>query len=283
MRKIAVVHDQPVTRAALQRLVAACSEFAVVASVDRVDELVTYDAVVVGLPLRSDQPALEVIAGLARTGSPLVISSWEQPPGVLAAVGAGARGCVTTQSDHSTVEAAIRAVAQGGFYLCPRLVDRFQEELGRPPYSDHHGLSPREAEALQFIAQGLTYGRIATRMGVSPATVDTYAKRIRAKLNVTNKAEITRIAIELGHRVMGAGSDRPHGLGPREIETLQLIGRGLTYAQIASRMGVTHATVDTYARRIRTKLNVNNAAEITRIAVELGHSCGTNESMSAFA
>ncbi len=38
-------------------------------------------------------------------------------------------------------------------------------------------------------------------MGLSQATVDTYAKRIRNKLNVTDKAEITRIAVELGHLV----------------------------------------------------------------------------------
>jgi hypothetical protein len=36
-------------------------------------------------------------------------------------------------------------------------------------------------------------------MGLSPATVNTYAKRIRGKLKVNNKAELTRIAIDLGH------------------------------------------------------------------------------------
>jgi DNA-binding CsgD family transcriptional regulator len=36
-------------------------------------------------------------------------------------------------------------------------------------------------------------------MGLSQATINTYAKRIRAKLNATNKAELTRLAIQLGH------------------------------------------------------------------------------------
>ena len=142
-----------------------------------------------------------MIAGLARVGSPLVISSWDHPPGLLAAIRAGARGCVTWQSDHSIVDSALRTVAHGGFYLCPRLVDRFYEELSRPPQSDPNGLAPREIETLQLIAQGFTYAQIATMMGLSQATVDTYAKRIRNKLNVTDKAEITRIAVELGHLV----------------------------------------------------------------------------------
>jgi len=135
VRSVAIVHDQPVTRAALERLVAGHSDCAVVASVDCVEELddlaVTYDAVLVDAPLRSHRPALKVIAGLARVGSPLVISSWDHPPGLLAAIRAGVRGCVTWQSDHSIVDSALRTVAHGGFYLCPRLVDRFYEELSR--------------------------------------------------------------------------------------------------------------------------------------------------------
>ena len=35
-------------------------------------------------------------------------------------------------------------------------------------------------------------------MGLTTSTVNTYAKRIRGKLNVTNRSELTRIAIELG-------------------------------------------------------------------------------------
>jgi len=205
VRSVAIVHDQPVTRAALERLVAGHSACAVVTSIICVVELddlaVTYDAVLVDAPLRSHRPALKVIAGLARVGSPLVISSWDHPPGLLAAIRAGVRGCVTWQSDHSIVDSALRTVAHGGFYLCPRLVDRFYEELSRPPQSDPNGLAPREIETLQLIAQGFTYAQIATMMGLSQATVDTYAKRIRNKLNVTNKAEITRIAVELGHLV----------------------------------------------------------------------------------
>jgi len=44
-------------------------------------------------------------------------------------------------------------------------------------------------------------------MGLSPATVNTYAKRIRGKLKVSNKAELTRIAIDLGH--LGDSRDQP--------------------------------------------------------------------------
>jgi DNA-binding NarL/FixJ family response regulator len=57
-------------------------------------------------------------------------------------------------------------------------------------------LSPREEQALDLIARGYTHAQAATRMGVTKATVDTYVERIRAKLQVGNKAELTRAALQ---------------------------------------------------------------------------------------
>lgn len=59
-------------------------------------------------------------------------------------------------------------------------------------------LAPRESEALGWLAVGLTHRQIAGHMGLTEATVSTYVKRIRSKLNVGNKADLTRAAIELG-------------------------------------------------------------------------------------
>ena len=56
-------------------------------------------------------------------------------------------------------------------------------------------LSTRERQVLQYIACGYTHGQAARRLGISPHTVDTYVKRIRAKLAVGNKAELTRAAV----------------------------------------------------------------------------------------
>ncbi|WP_229403220.1 helix-turn-helix transcriptional regulator [Micromonospora okii] len=59
-------------------------------------------------------------------------------------------------------------------------------------------LAPREAATLGLIAQGLTHAQAARRLGISEATVNTYLTRIRSKLDVGNKAELTREAITLG-------------------------------------------------------------------------------------
>ncbi|AOR36445.1 helix-turn-helix transcriptional regulator [Streptomyces fodineus] len=59
-------------------------------------------------------------------------------------------------------------------------------------------LAPREQETLRHIAAGRTYLQTARHMGLSTHTVDAYLRRIRAKLNITNTAELTRMAIALG-------------------------------------------------------------------------------------
>jgi DNA-binding CsgD family transcriptional regulator len=63
---------------------------------------------------------------------------------------------------------------------------------------DASALSGREATVLRFVARGLTHEQIGRRMGISRHTVDTYVKRVRAKLGVGNKAELTRAALALG-------------------------------------------------------------------------------------
>ncbi len=197
------MNDQPITRSGLEQLAAAIPGLTVAASVASVADLdqldAAYDVVVMDVPAHEDGLSLQTITAMAQSSRPLVVSGWDRPPGLLAVVRAGACGCVTRQSSHRTFACALTVVAAGGFYLCEQLVPRFHLELSRPPQADPHGLAPRELETLQWIARGLTHGQIATRMGLSQATVNTYAKRIRGKLKVSNKAELTRIAIDLGH------------------------------------------------------------------------------------
>ncbi|HEY1296888.1 MAG TPA: LuxR C-terminal-related transcriptional regulator [Chloroflexota bacterium] len=65
----------------------------------------------------------------------------------------------------------------------------------------------------------------------------------------------------------GVGSGNPLSkLTDRELEVVNLIGRGLTTAMIARQLGVSIKTIETYRSNIRTKLNLRNAADLTRFA-----------------
>jgi DNA-binding NarL/FixJ family response regulator len=202
---VAIVCEQPMARAGLEQVVRGCPDVTLSVSAATFEEFEQAQptggeqVIILDLPPIPRRPALETIAKLAVIGRPLVSSTWDQPVTALAAIRAGARGLITRYSDERSIARTLQTVAQGGIAVAPDLTDRFLTEVSSPADADDAGLAPREIETLRWIALGFTHTQIATRMGLSPATVNTYAKRIRAKLNVSNKAELTRIAIELGH------------------------------------------------------------------------------------
>jgi len=56
-------------------------------------------------------------------------------------------------------------------------------------------------------------------------------------------------------------------LADRELEVLELIGRGKTTRQIADKLKLGAATVDTYRARIKEKMNFRNATELQHFAI----------------
>ncbi|NUR72856.1 MAG: response regulator transcription factor [Hamadaea sp.] len=104
-------------------------------------------------------------------------------------VRAGAYGVVSKRTSAEGLVAAIRAAASGRSPAQPSGSRRL--DPGKPAQP----LSEREEQVLRFISCGLTHGQIATRLGISPHTVETYVSRIRVKLRAGNKAELTRAAL----------------------------------------------------------------------------------------
>jgi DNA-binding NarL/FixJ family response regulator len=199
---VAIVDEQPVSRTGLETVVSETPELRLVTSVSSVTELVpgdaAFDVVALNLSTRSGGLTLPAIGALSRRGRVVVIVDWRRHP-VLAVLGrAGAHGYLTRYSEPQTIVRALSTVADGGLFVCPDLVDQFRAEvLGRGP-EESACLAPREAETLRWIALGLTHAQVARRMGLTETTVNTYAKRIRAKLGAGNKAELTRLAIQSG-------------------------------------------------------------------------------------
>ena len=108
---------------------------------------------------------------------------------------AGASGVVSKCDPGEVIVRAVRAVSAGKLVCACDPTP--PEPAERPECAGAH-LSARETQVLGQISRGLTHTQIATRLGISPHTVDTYVKRIRGKLGAGNKAELTRVAL-IGH------------------------------------------------------------------------------------
>jgi DNA-binding NarL/FixJ family response regulator len=155
------------------------------------------DAVLIDVDALSPTDAPSQIATAAKTTAVLLLAGGTGTGG--AYLEAGASGVISKRESGARLVEAIHAVTAGycvgpGGTDAQPVVERLQ--------SAGPQLSEREEQVLRQISCGLTHGQIATRLRISPHTVDTYVKRIRAKLGVGNKAELTRAAL-LGGVVRG--------------------------------------------------------------------------------
>lgn len=163
------------------------------------------DIILVDVDALSPPDSLGHITDAAKSTAVLVLDNEAASNGA-AYLRAGASGVVSKREPGDRIVDAVRAVTSGCLY-CPG-EPQTPASAEHPDLPGYH-LSEREKQVLRQISRGLTHGQIATRLGISPHTVDTYVKRIRAKLGVGNKAELTRAAL-LG-RIAKAGPGNAYG------------------------------------------------------------------------
>ena len=93
---------------------------------------------------------------------------------------------------------AVEQVAQGKIFIDPDIAQliALQKVTGSESIIDT--LSQREFEVFSLLAEGKTVNDIANILNLSPKTVGTHHTSIKQKLNVSNSAELARLAIRSG-------------------------------------------------------------------------------------
>ncbi|HXW95988.1 MAG TPA: response regulator transcription factor [Gemmatimonadales bacterium] len=133
----------------------------------------------------------------------LILSVHDHPEYVLGAVRAGAQGYLRKDTSPAELREALRAVARGESYFSPPVARHLSAAVrGDAPADDAAArlarLTPREREVLGGIAAGETSRAIATRLGLSPRTVESYRESLARKLDIKTVAGLTRFAVEAG-------------------------------------------------------------------------------------
>jgi two-component system response regulator NreC len=120
---------------------------------------------------------------------------------------AGASGYVPKRAAPDDLVSAIRAVSQGNVFLYPTLakalVKDFLQRAESGAATPAEELTPREREVLTCIAEGLTNREIAETLVISAKTVDRHRENIMRKLNLHNRVELVKYAIEKGLITVG--------------------------------------------------------------------------------
>lgn len=138
----------------------------------------------------------------------LVLSASGEQHDVLAAVKAGASGYLVKSAAATELVDAVRRTAAGAAVYTPGLAGLVLGEYRRLAGVGAGGpvgeagptprLSERETEVLRLVAKGLTSRRIADRLVLSPRTVETHVQNTLRKLQLHNRVELARYAIESG-------------------------------------------------------------------------------------
>jgi DNA-binding NarL/FixJ family response regulator len=131
----------------------------------------------------------------------LALSVSDAAEDVIAVVRAGARGYVTKSISGPELADAVQRVRDGDAVFSPRLagfvLDAFAGQIPEgeiDPELDQ--LTMREREVLRLIARGYLYKEIALELHISPKTVEAHVSAVLRKLQLSNRHELSRWAVE---------------------------------------------------------------------------------------
>jgi DNA-binding NarL/FixJ family response regulator len=179
---------------------AATVEDAVRAVLEAKPDVVLLD---VQMPGGGGVEVIRQVAARAPAQRFLALSVSDAAEDVIAIIRAGARGYVTKTISGTELADAVRRVAEGDAVFSPRLagfvLDAFAGAASLPPAEvdpELDLLSPREREVLRHIARGYLYKEIALRLSISQKTVEAHVSAVLRKLQLSNRHELSRWAVE---------------------------------------------------------------------------------------
>ena len=197
---VLLVDDHLVVRSGLRALLGTQPDLHVIAdaasgeeAMDRVQEH-SPDVVVMDLAMGAGMDGIEAIRRIRernRGQAILVFTTYDSDADIVRAVDAGAMGYLLKDAAPEEIFSAIRGAVQGKSVMSPPVASRLFQQLRNP----EEILTPREAELLSLLTEGLSNRELGRRLFISEATVKTHLAHIYAKLGVETRAAAIATAI----------------------------------------------------------------------------------------
>ena len=209
MVRLMVVDDHPIWRDGVARDLAEAGHEVVATAADGPaavrraaaarPEVVLMD---LQLPVGSGVDATRDILAADPSARVLVLSASGEDADVLAAVKAGATGYLVKSAGRDELLAAVDKTARGEAVFSPGLaglvLGEFRRMAAGPRDDGSPKLTERELEVLRLVAKGLSARQVADRLVLSHRTVQNHVQNTLRKLQLHNRVELTRYAIERG-------------------------------------------------------------------------------------
>ncbi|MFG1645676.1 response regulator [Amycolatopsis sp. NPDC049252] len=212
--RVLLVDDDPLVRTGLSMILASTPDLEVVAEAGDGDEAVQQvarhdpDVVLMDIRMRRMNGLAATAAVLAQPRPPkvLILTTFDLDEYVFEALAAGASGFLLKEGSPQEIIEGVRVVARGEAMLSPRttkqLIGQFVAARVSPRRARARAglelLSDRERQIVTAVAQGKPNADIAGELFLSEATVKTHITRTFAKLDVSNRVQLTIFAYEAG-------------------------------------------------------------------------------------
>jgi len=210
--KVLLVEDHLIVREGLRVLLKAEADLEVVGEAANGRQAVELagklnPAVVVmdiAMPLLNGLEATRQILKVAPGTKILILSAHSDDAYVEQVIGLGAAGYLIKQTAASVLLRAIREVQNGKQFFSPSIAKRREQRHEKTPglkgllKKKNNGLTSREMEVLQLIAEGKANKETASELGIGIKTVEKHREHLMAKLDIHDTAGLTRYAISAG-------------------------------------------------------------------------------------
>ncbi|MBR4355883.1 MAG: response regulator transcription factor [Elusimicrobiaceae bacterium] len=210
MKKIVLADDHAIVRtgvrAVLERL---GKDMEISAEVSNGKELVAYAkthpneiyVVDISMPVMNGIEAVEQMVKHNPQIKVIMLSMYDDRMSVEKSLKAGAKGFIVKVAAADEIIDAIEEICAGRFYLCSKVSKYIvQGFLGKSTSRkrDGTGLTPKEKEVLQLIAEGYSSKQIAKSFNLSLNTIHVHRNNIMKKLGIHKQTELVRFAIKEG-------------------------------------------------------------------------------------
>jgi DNA-binding NarL/FixJ family response regulator len=212
--KILIVDDQSLFREALKTLLSASADFEIVGDASNGEEALRMvlqhspDVILMDLrmPVMDGVEATRRIVQMNKSNKVIVLTTFDDDENVFEGLRAGAVGYLLKDVSSEKLSEAIRAAAQGEYFLVPSITAKVVSEFSRisrptPKKSEiflPDPLSPREVEIIRLVATGASNKEIAEKLVISEGTVKNHLSSILSKLSVRDRMQAVLKAKELG-------------------------------------------------------------------------------------
>lgn len=193
MITVLLVDDHLVVRSGLRALLSTQPDVEVVAEASSGEDGLAAalehgpDVVLMDLSMGPGIDGIEAIRRIraARpTQAVLVFTTYDSDADIVRAVDAGAMGYLLKDAAPDEIFAAVRGASRGQSHMSAPVASRLFQQMRNPD----EALTPREAELLTLLTEGLSNKELGRKLFISEATVKSHLAHIYAKLGVDSRA-----------------------------------------------------------------------------------------------